>query len=91
MNADQRIGKILVSRNIEHHLIRIRHPVKIAPHLHSINFLWLDIRGQVLQRMHHADHYRHMRIMLVGWIVRVNNRWPGSLADFADIRCQPRA
>ncbi len=80
-HAQQRHLQALVFRQVEPDLVRIDHPVQVAPDFAAVDVLRAVGFRQLAQRLDHFDRHADVGGVLVGKIVRVDHLRFGRFQD----------
>ena len=78
-DAQQRRLEIFVRGTVKGDFIRIHHPIEIAPDFAAVEMLRAVLFRQAADRFDHSERHRHVRVVLVGEVVRVHDLGPGCL------------
>ena len=80
-HAQQGRLQILVRGQVESHLVRVHHPIQVAPHLAAVQLLRALGRGQAADGGDDSQRDRHVGVVLVGQVVGVDELGVGCAQD----------
>src|SRR5690606_10275747 len=72
-DAEQGLLQVLLRRGVKYNLVLVAQPVEVAPYLAAVQVRGPLLRGQAADRRDHAQGDRHVRRVLVGEVVGVDD------------------